>query len=118
MALRHRVVESASRPHHAFFVLICVMGSNPWGTGPQLKTVQFRLLWKSHELVNESFAGKDPSRDTPVEALWLLGFVGCDTPVGCVGGGCGVGFSLAAARGLVRFFRVGVVGVFGGLRTQ
>jgi len=56
--------------------------------------------------------------DTPVEVLWLLGFVGCDTPVGCVGGGCGVGFSLAAARGLVRFFRVGVVGVFGGLRTQ
>ncbi|MBS6344926.1 MAG: hypothetical protein KH404_04195 [Bifidobacterium pseudolongum] len=56
--------------------------------------------------------------DTPVDALWLLGFVGCDTPVGCVGGGCGVGFSLAAARGLVRFFRVGVVGVFGGLRTQ
>ena len=56
--------------------------------------------------------------DTPVEALWLLGFVCCDTPVGCVGGGCGVGFSLAAARGLVRFFRVGVVGVFGGLRTQ
>ncbi|WP_207214944.1 hypothetical protein, partial [Bifidobacterium pseudolongum] len=48
--------------------------------------------------------------DTPGEALWLLGFVGCDTPVGCVGGGCGVGFSLAAARGLVRFFRVGVVG--------
>ena len=56
--------------------------------------------------------------DTPVEVLWSLGFVGCDTPVGCVGGGCGVGFSLAAARGLVRFFRVGVVGVFGGLRTQ
>ena len=53
-----------------------------------------------------------------MEVLWLLGFVGCDTPVGCVGGGCGVGFSLAAARGLVRFFRVGVVGVFGGLRTQ
>lgn len=56
--------------------------------------------------------------DTPGDVLWLLGFVGCDTPVGCVGGGCGVGFSLAAARGLVRFFRVGVAGVFGGLRTQ
>ena len=38
--------------------------------------------------------------DTPVEVLCLLGFVGCDTPVGCVGGGCGVGFSLAAAHGL------------------
>ena len=42
--------------------------------------------------------------DTPWEWLCLLGFggymVGCDTPVGCVGGGCGVGFSLAAAHGL------------------